>query len=477
MAARAFRIVWLTALVSHVISAALWWWLTPGGFPLGHSRFFANRVAPITVLILAIAALWALHRDRAELLRYLLPIWPAAWAATALAGRLLFPISLALAWLVPLAVAAMMALAAIPVFKRSGASLGITPIRRVGQLGSIAASAIAASGLVLAQRAPVASTQPANCSFPELESALTRPMIQPGAVRLGNKALIQTSDGSITVPVAEMTLIIEPILTFSSQSPDGCPVVLVRPSDRAGPEPRFRQGHRGALRSVALFYNVASQGPAFLRAFVGPAGRSLVVEALTQLDRAVYSHLNSFCELEIRRHRKLSLEFSPCPRVPIEVRRFDYPFGRPARFAYLDSQDRFYVVEAESGEMGPFHTLARGRLKRDEPLSITMFDEARPRAKITLEDWAPQSDTTLSPTAGWGVPVNAIEFSLSGDAPQSPASIFVTLAGTSVGRGWECVGHVAGTYRNRIVIEQISDQKQASSRSAPARQPAEAAQL
>ena len=70
--------------------------------------------------------------------------------------------------------------------------------------------------------------------------------------------------------------------------------------------------------------------------------------------------------------------------------------------------------------------------------------------RVVLADWSAQADTTLSPTAGWGVPVNAIEFSLAGDAPSSPASIFVTLAATSVGRGWDCVGHRPGTYRNRI---------------------------
>jgi hypothetical protein len=49
--------------------------------------------------------------------------------------------------------------------------------------------------------------------------------------------------------------------------------------------------------------------------------------------------------------------------------------------------------------------------------------------------------------------VNAIEFSLAGDAPGSEAAIFITLAATSVGRGWDTVGHAPGTYRNRMRIE------------------------
>ena len=33
----------------------------------------------------------------------------------------------------------------------------------------------------------------------------------------------------------------------------------------------------------------------------------------------------------------------------------------------------------------------------------------------------------------------------------------MTLAGTSVGRGWDCVGHRAGTYSNRIGIAARQD--------------------
>ncbi len=115
------------------------------------------------------------------------------------------------------------------------------------------------------------------------------------------------------------------------------------------------------------------------------------------------------------------------------------------------------MVEASSGEKGPFKLLASGPLGRDEPLEITLLDQGRPEGWITLADWAQQAGTALSPSAGWGVPVNAIEFSASGDEPEAPASIFVTLAGTSVGRGWDCVGHTAGTYRNRIRFERIDD--------------------
>jgi hypothetical protein len=89
-------------------------------------------------------------------------------------------------------------------------------------------------------------------------------------------------------------------------------------------------------------------------------------------------------------------------------------------------------------------------------LGITLFDGDRPAARIALLDWSAQLGTQLSPTAGWGLPVNAIEFVREGDAPGSLAVFYVTLAGTSVGRGWDSVGHREGLYRNRIRIEPAS---------------------
>jgi hypothetical protein len=51
------------------------------------------------------------------------------------------------------------------------------------------------------------------------------------------------------------------------------------------------------------------------------------------------------------------------------------------------------------------------------------------------------------------MPVNAIEFQLVGTSSDSAAQVWITLAATSVGRGWDCVGHTVGSYRNRVVID------------------------
>ena len=457
MAARAFRLFWLAIRTGPRDDRC--------SLVVVTTRRISGRSPAILVqcrraygaFVVALAALWALHRERIEALRLLLPVFPAAWLAMGVMARVLFPISLAWKWLVPAGAAAAMALSIMFLRRRMANRTDDSVRGRAALYGSITLSVLAGVTLVGTQRVPAPSTHPLNPLLPSLARSSSGSVVQPGAVHLEGRVLVQSFDGSVVVPLGKLTLMLEPILLFPARSPDGCPTVLVGPLERAGPEPRFRDGCHDGQRSCSLVFDVPGQGPALLDVRAGRDGHAVNVEAVSRLERPVYSHLNSFCDVTVHGHRRLALEFSPCPGAAIEVRPFDYPVGRPARFAFLDEHEIFRVVEAETGEKGPYRLLASGRLERGEPLSITMLDQGTPAGRITLEDWTRQLDTSLSPTAGWGVPVNAIEFSLSGDAPQSSASIFVTLAGTSVGRGWDCVGHAAGTYRNRIRFERLAN--------------------
>ncbi|HEY3256642.1 MAG TPA: hypothetical protein VGJ91_21945, partial [Polyangiaceae bacterium] len=155
-------------------------------------------------------------------------------------------------------------------------------------------------------------------------------------------------------------------------------------------------------------------------------------------------------------HRRLGLRFSPCPQLVVEVVHAEYPFGAPARFAYLDAHGMFRVVQATDAEKGPFSTLVEGPLSRGQPLAVELVElgDTPPRAlaTIVLRDWSLQLSTELSPTAGWGVPQNALEFGRTSSEPASAVYVNLTLAGTSVGRGWDSVGHRAGVYTNRLQI-------------------------
>jgi hypothetical protein len=442
------RLFWLSVLVGHLIAAALWWWLEPGGFPWGHPRFWSNRVLPGLALVWVSGALVSLHREDLRRLCIWLPALPAAWLATAIAGRLVFPITFAWIWLVPLGVSVAMAASL------TGIARHATP-RPTGAILSVACVSIALGcAAVLNERPLPPGTQPRSTDLPGVEQPVAGSLsVTPPTIDLGSETRVYTSDGSLNVRLAPLTLTVTPLLRFLSRSADGCWTILTRPDAREGPEPRVRGARRLNDQTWVVNYDFPGQGPATLHFAHDPQRKTISIDAATRLDRPVFSHLNSFCDIEVRGHRRLALQFSPCGGKRIDVLRFDYPFGRPARFAYVDEARRFRVVEASSGEKGPFRTLAEGQLERSSSLAITLCDEDRAIGRLTLLDWSAQVSTQLSPTAGWGVPENAIEFSLSGDEPTSPASLFITLAATSVGRGWDCVGHAAGMYRNRIAIE------------------------
>ena len=189
-----------------------------------------------------------------------------------------------------------------------------------------------------------------------------------------------------------------------------------------------------------------------LEASAGAGRQSAVVAAWTTLPRPVYSHLNDWCRIRVSDVGSPSLAFSPSGATAVPVGGSRDALGRsPVRLAYLDAARRLQVVEASFGEKGPFRTIASGPVGADETVAITFLDGGLPVARIVLEDWARQADTTsLSPTAGWGLPPNAIEFHCD---EEGDVVLHVTLAGTAVGRGWDTVGHRAGTYRNRMRID------------------------
>jgi hypothetical protein len=91
-------------------------------------------------------------------------------------------------------------------------------------------------------------------------------------------------------------------------------------------------------------------------------------------------------------------------------------------------------------------------MKRSDPLVLTIYDGDKAMFSVALEDWAAQAATQLSPTAGWGIPVNAIELVRGGDPETAPALISLSLAATAIGRGSQTVGHTAGVYRNRMTV-------------------------
>jgi hypothetical protein len=238
-----------------MIAAALWWWLQPGGFPWQHARFWTNRCLPLLVLVWGAGSLAALHAENRKRLALWLPAWPAVWGAGAVAGRVVFPISLARLWLAPL-VGALLMLAWLA---WNWHRLKSRPEGRV--LAVFGTWCLIGTLALLSQRPPPPDTRPTLAAFPlEESSAGTLGPLAAAPISLDPGVMIDPSDGSINVHVAPLTLIVNPLLNFLSRSPDGCWTVLARQKDREGPEARLLGARKDGDQSQLLAYEFPRQG-------------------------------------------------------------------------------------------------------------------------------------------------------------------------------------------------------------------------
>jgi hypothetical protein len=429
------------ALAGHLAAAAGYWWLSPKGFPLDNSRFWLNSVMPVLLVAVACTGLIGIHKSRWPVAATVVLFFATTWCAGAISGRVIFPISLRGIWVIAAVIGGAGLICFVGLVRGESRSYRIW-------LFSTAAAVFVGLLAIWAQIPPPASTAPINAP----PSQMTRQGVrQPpqSIVHVGPGCEFDTTEAELTLTTGDIRINCRPILNFDRVSPDGF-WSLFAPGRNRFPSPT-------AQSNGDNFVNIRYSADSIV-AISTPTPKGLLrLTAFTPIAEDTYSHLNTYCYFEISGHKRLSLTFSPCPDVEIEVLPADYPVGRPARLAYLDDANQFSVVEAKSGEKGPFRELAAGPLAREDALTIVVRDERQPVARITLEDWSKQVSTDLSPCAGWRLPMNAIEFQRFYDAPSAPGGIWITLAGTSVGRGWETVGHRAGIYRNGLVFEKVED--------------------
>lgn len=424
----------------HLVAAAGWWWLMPGGFPVSHPRFWVNSGLPWLVVAVAVAGIRALKKRNVRQTAALTTLVAVFWSTVVVAGCVVFP-----------ATARHQAVAALLVLLvAGGARLGLSPVRLRGWRTQVAAGVPAfALGLfvVFSQRGPAPATHPSDLRIADFvfDTNIDRSI---DAFQRGSRVQVSPGEAAAVFSAGRATIEVKPLLQFESRSPDRCWTLLAAEAERRSP-PLREVGRRWEEKIARVRY----YSPPQTFSVDTSDGDTCLLEAVTQLDQPVYSHLNSLTEVTLRGHGELTLTFSPCDDITIPVYPSDYPVGRPIRFAFLGADGIFRVVEATSAEKGPFKTLAEGALARDEPLTIGVRVDGRRAATITFLDFASQASTELSPTAGWGVPQNAIEMRKMGSVSSSPVRLWLTLAGTSVGRGFDSVGHAAGTYRNRVRIQ------------------------
>ena len=237
-----------------------------------------------------------------------------------------------------------------------------------------------------------------------------------------------------------------PLLMFDRVSPDGFWSLFA-------PSAAQRRLSGSEIRESGLVYGYDDGARIAMETTSSLGSFRLLTE--TPLRTDVYSHINTYCHLQIDGHRRLSLAFAPDGKPTFTFQYAEYPTGKPMRLACRKADGKLHVLEADSGEKGPFRSLAEMEMATTDPLVITLYDRGHRWSRFGLMISPRKRPPRYRRRPVGGSPVNAIEFALSHEDPASSANVWITLAGTSVGRGWDCVGHRAGTYRNRIEIRRF----------------------
>lgn len=278
----------------------------------------------------------------------------------------------------------------------SGGAMGLFSWRVVGALRPAVALGLVAGALGAgAQRAPEPATHP-----------------------LGGTLGAKEAGSLVTLECGGLSLKIEPVLRFESCSDD---------------------------RFWALWADRHCPAPSDFATQLRREGEVTVIEAQTRLAAPVFSHLNSFTTVSISR-AGLRAAVAGGPAEPFS------PETGPRRFAWLGGDGELHTSRSTRDEKGPFIELALAHLER-QALVVVLSDDAGPACRVSFETWAAQASVEASPTAGWGVAQNGLELLEASDG--SVAGLVLSLAATSIGRGWDTVGHAAGTYRNLVRFEPL----------------------
>lgn len=402
-------------------------WRAPGVFPLSDPLWWSSTGLVLGAwLVVALAGLAAWRRWPAVLAAALL-VPGGALVAIGVAGRLTFPWSLRVAWAIPFLLGVMWTLGLLRAVRRLDA-----PARGWAWSGLVPGVLVGAS-LVQSRVPPPPATHPRFATWAEAQravqadaalsiDALPLPPHHPGEP-VSLVAPTPDEDGRLKLPCGTAALELSARLTFQSTSRDGFWPGLSTPERLGGAQALSVSQREGAWH----------------------------LDARTEVPRAVHAHLNTFAEVRLTGLSRPAVQLSPTGAARYELLPFDYPRGRPARFAWLGPTSDFVVAQASDAEKGPFIELGRGRLAPNEALTVTVLEDDSPQCDVTFLDFAAQADTSRSPTAGEGVAVNVVQFGLPAKAP-GVAVVHLSLAETGIGAGLDTVAHAPGVYRNRVRV-------------------------
>ncbi len=404
---------WVLALSLWALPAAATavLWRPLGTFPVITLAFWASSgFVLLAWLSAALGLLAASRRDSALLVACtLLPAF--ALQALGLTGRFVFPDTFRAVWLGPAVLGVLWSVAALPL-------LGTLASRRHAVLALCVSALVGAPfGViqVLARRPRTpAGTRPLNLAAPESSKATPPPQ-------------------RLRFDCAGRRVDVLPFLSFESTSRDGF-------WPRAGP-PDILEGPPEA--TLCALQVEAQDG-------------GLTLEASTELPHAVHSHLNRFLELQLRGFDAPTLAFDALGPTPFPLKPFDYPHGRPAHFAVVTEGGELRVARGSDAEKGPFVELGRGLVPSDGVLSLALLDGAVHIAHVDVDGFVAQADLGPSPTAGFGMPANVLQFGVPPRQPPGEATpvgvLHLSLAESGIGEGLDTVTHAAGRYWLRVAL-------------------------
>jgi hypothetical protein len=386
-------------------------WRRPTVFPLSSGLWWATTGTVLALWALVMLGVVAVV-TRSARLAFTVSLGPGVLLVVgAVTGRFVFPQTAATVFVVPFVLGVVWLALSLRVYRSVG-------LRR--QLTGLGVMTLALGPLGAAQvlgRAPAPpDTRPLLVELPA-----------PG----------ETSALPIDVACGPGHLSVNPLLSFQDASDDGFWPIARTPTVLKALEPPALSG---AGRRAALV--------------VKRSDATLELDAATHVPTRLASHLSRYTTIAARGFTAPSLAFGPTGARRFAVEAFDYPRGRPVSFGARTAEGDFVVWRATSAEKGPFHELGRGPLASTDALSMTLFDGDVARCRVTWLDFAAQADTSLSPTAGEGIPVNVVQFGRPAE-DEAQVLIIASLAATGIGEGLDTVWLSAGVYRNRLLVEPV----------------------
>lgn len=421
---RVARFIAAGILALHLAASIAALVLLPHGFAPDDVHLWSNTIIPAMASLAVASALvrFFFFRSSAPTVSILVAAAAGGWTSAVIAGAVLFPTSMTPA---RCTVPALVALVLLGLARWSS-----------GRLAPSLVGLVAGAGLgvvvILAQRAPLASTRPLGGTLSEVRG---EPSSEEAAV------------GQIVFPCGKNKVRLNPLLTFQGRSPDRTWPSLF--ADEPGSHRKLSHYVKTPTGFRAAYMD---DGESTLVAVKDKNGLGLEVDALSKLASPVYSRVGAWTTIHVPFEATLSFGPTAPARFPIEVAGSS-PEGS-AQLAYLGADLAFRVVRSHQAGKGPFSEVAKGRLGRDEPLILELRprDDARDKGcRLVFKDWSSQLSTEPSPTVGWGLPQSSIQFfSRDGEG-----LVVLSLADTGPGSAEGSVGHAEGTYRNRLRVEPI----------------------